>query len=220
MDGEAAGSEIQVLAREGSMHLEVKRSQFDAVARAVARAEDLPAFLREVRHRYPQARHVVYGWVGPAGSGLARSSDDREPPGTGGLRCLAALHRFSVSGTAVAVARVFGGVLLGAANLGRAYGDAAQGAVSNGGIRVLVPTVTLDVRAPLDALGRIEGMFTERGIEADIRYEIADPIRGTGAVAIWVVAVSVEVEDRIRLEVAERTQGRAEVVRTGGIELR
>lgn len=220
MDDASADEVVRVLAREGTAHLEAKRSQFDAVARAVASAEALSGFLAEVRRRYPKSRHVVYGWVGPAGSDLARSSDDGEPHGTGGVPCLGALGRAQVSGAAVAVARVFGGVLLGAANLGRAYGDAAQNAVRDAGIRTLVPTVTLDVRAPFEVVGRIESLLAASGAETTIRYDVADQVRGTGAVAILTATVPLGMEERIRREALERTQGRANVERASGIEWR
>lgn len=125
----------------------MRRSRFLAHAAPV---EDdggaLRAFVAAVRAAHRDARHVVYAWRGA--DGRSRTADDGEPRGTGGRRCLEALERAGAVGAAVAVARVFGGTLLGVGGLGRAYFDAAAAAVAAAGLRPLVRvrrvTVTCD----------------------------------------------------------------------------
>lgn len=120
----------------GSGAVEVRRSKFWGYARPLGDdPEELRRWLGEIRARHRDARHVVYAWRDAGGR--SRGSDDGEPHGTGARPCLDALGQVGVGDAAVAVARIFGGVLLGAGNLGRAYADAAVAAIAAAGVRDL-----------------------------------------------------------------------------------
>lgn len=213
-----AATEVRILAGAGSAHLEVMRSHFYGVARPLDDASSLVAFVAELRGRYPKARHVVHAWIGPPGSGFSRSSDDGEPHGTGGLPCLGALQRAGLEGSAVAVARIFGGTLLGAANLGRTYGRVAQEAVAAAGVRVLSPVMTVALRVPIAFLGRMEALLGElQGEDVEIRYEVADPVNGTGVLGVLTASLPAGAEAALQKEASERTQGQAEIVSVGRV---
>lgn len=129
--GEAEGAPTtrrRTLAGPGTGHYTERRSQFFAYATPAADATSLAAWLTELRRVHRDARHLPHAWV--ADDGAARHSDDGEPAGTGGRPCLAALASANLRSAAVAVARLYGGVPLGAGNLGRAYGLAARSAVA------------------------------------------------------------------------------------------
>ena len=156
------------LAGPGAASLLARRSRFFAYAAPAADSDEVGAWLADVRARHHEARHVPYAWIAPDGS--SRMSDDGEPGGTGGRPCLGALGRHRLRGAAVAVARIYGGVQLGAANLGRAYGEAASAAVAAAGTVERRPErwVRLTVGYPdLDraerALARAGARVTERG---------------------------------------------------------
>ncbi|MBO5247791.1 MAG: YigZ family protein [Clostridia bacterium] len=80
-----------------------------------------------VRASDPEARHHVFAYV--IHGGIVRMSDDGEPSGTGGAPTLNALQKNGLEDVTVVVTRYFGGILLGAGGLVRAYAKAAAGAL-------------------------------------------------------------------------------------------
>ncbi len=78
-----------------------------------------------VRAADPEARHHVFAYV--IHGGTVRMSDDGEPSGTGGAPTLNALQKNGLEDVTVVVTRYFGGILLGAGGLVRAYAKAAAG---------------------------------------------------------------------------------------------
>lgn len=89
----------------------------DAAKEAIAR----------VRAADPEARHHVFAYV--IHGGTVRMSDDGEPSGTGGAPTLNAIQKNGFEDVTVVVTRHFGGILLGAGGLVRAYAKAAAGAL-------------------------------------------------------------------------------------------
>jgi putative IMPACT (imprinted ancient) family translation regulator len=137
---------LRLLGGEGEGTITVRRSRFFGHAAPLGEGRAaLAAFLEAVRARHREAGHVVYAWRGR--DGATRTNDDGEPSGTGGRPLLAVLEHAAVVDSGVAVARVFGGTLLGAAGLGRAYGEAAALAVGAAPVRILRPFVTVRARA-------------------------------------------------------------------------
>lgn len=89
-----------------------------------AEAKDVIA---RVRAADPEARHHVFAYV--IHGGIVRMSDDGEPSGTGGAPTLNAIQKNGFEDVTVVVTRHFGGILLGAGGLVRAYAKAAAGAL-------------------------------------------------------------------------------------------
>ncbi len=89
-----------------------------------AEAKDAVA---RVRAADPEARHHVFAYV--IHDGIVRMSDDGEPSGTGGAPTLNAIQKNGFEDVTVVVTRYFGGLLLGAGGLVRAYAKAAAGAL-------------------------------------------------------------------------------------------
>jgi putative IMPACT (imprinted ancient) family translation regulator len=174
MDGSGPGDERAILSGRGEAALTVRRSRFLAVAAPVGDTAALAALLAEVRAAHREARHIPHAWIDGDGSG--RSSDDGEPGGTAGRPCLAALARPGLRAAAVAVARIFGGTLLGAANLTRAYGDAATAAVEAAGLRPVTLHRWFELEVDFGAQDRAEralaaagGHVEERAYGGDVR---------------------------------------------------
>lgn len=118
---------------EAESKLEIKRSLFIGNARPVTSAEEAEEFIQTVRARHDDARHVCFAYVLRSG-GVSKYSDDGEPQGTAGMPMLEVLNKNGLCDTAVTVTRYFGGILLGAAGLVRAYTNACAAAIENGGI--------------------------------------------------------------------------------------
>lgn len=110
--------------------------------------------------------------LGPSGA-LERSSDDGEPAGTAGAPMLEVLRGHSVSDVVAVVSRWFGGTLLGAGGLVRAYGDAVRAGLDASGTlsRELLRELALTV-GHADA-GRVETELRSRGITVlDTTYAV------------------------------------------------
>ncbi len=110
-----------------------KRSRFigqiwpaDSEAEARARIE-------EARKRHYDARHNCWCYLIREG-GVLRYSDDGEPQGTAGQPMLNVFQREGVWNVCCVVTRYFGGILLGAGGLTRAYGGTAKLALNAAGV--------------------------------------------------------------------------------------
>jgi len=99
---------------------EVRKSRFVAHAAPVSGADEALAFF--ARHADPTATHNC--WAYRIGASY-RFNDDGEPGGTAGRPILQAIDGQACDRVAVLVVRWFGGTLLGAGGLARAYGGCA-----------------------------------------------------------------------------------------------
>lgn len=108
-----------------------KRSRFLCAIAPVRSPEEAAAFLTRRREQHYDARHTVYAYILREGN-REKYSDDGEPQGTGGQPVLEVLRRAGLTDVCVAVTRYFGGILLGAGGLTRAYANGA-GARRRGG---------------------------------------------------------------------------------------
>ncbi|VEG27079.1 IMPACT family member yigZ [Actinomyces howellii] len=148
--------------------LEVKRSHFLGRACRADSEEEARAFIASVRARYPDARHHCHAFIvgrpgAQAAATVERSSDDGEPPGTAGQPMLEVLRGSGLGCTVVVVTRYFGGTLLGAGGLVRAYSEATARALEACS-RVRMTTRHLwEVRVPVAEAGRLEAGLRARG---------------------------------------------------------
>ena len=103
----------------GEAELVEKRSRFLGHVRPVESEEEARAFVAEMKKKYYDARHNC--WCYLIKDGPERYSDDGEPQGTAGIPMLEVFRREGVCNAVCVVTRYFGGVLLGAGGLFRAY---------------------------------------------------------------------------------------------------
>ena len=132
-----SGELYRTVLRDTECELEEKRSTFIAAVRRVSTAAEAEAFVKERKKRHPSARHTVFAYL--LADGSKRYGDDSEPQGTAGLPTLAAIERRGVTDVCVATTRYFGGILLGAGGLTRAYGGAANLALEAAGVAEFIP---------------------------------------------------------------------------------
>lgn len=102
-----------------------KKSRFIGRVFYTPTEADAKDAVARVRAADPEARHHVFAYV--IHGGTVRMSDDGEPSGTGGAPTLNALQKNGLEDVTVVVTRYFGGILLGAGGLVRAYAKAAAG---------------------------------------------------------------------------------------------
>ena len=115
-----------------------KKSRFIAYTSPVHTVEEANAFIAGIRQRHWDATHNVPAFV--LRSGVQRSSDDGEPGGTAGMPVLDVLLKSGVQDVCVVVTRYFGGILLGAGGLVRAYSHACSLALEAAGVVTMAST--------------------------------------------------------------------------------
>ncbi len=99
----------------------VNKSRFIGYACPCETEEEALSFLRRIREKHRDATHNCYAYVIGENAGIMRYSDDGEPGGTAGLPMMEVIKARGVVNCCVVVTRYFGGVLLGAGGLVRAY---------------------------------------------------------------------------------------------------
>ena len=183
----------------GEAELVIKRSRFIGRCFPVADEQEALRLLEQVRRQHWDATHNCYAYsVGVSGA-CARYSDDGEPSGTAGLPMMEALRRSGVTDALVIVTRYFGGILLGAGGLVRAYSAAAAAAVRSAGEVEMRECVRLSLETPYPLWGRVEPLLRERAQLDEVRYEAAVHA------AAWVRR---EQSDALVRALIDRTDGR------------
>jgi len=187
----------------GTGTYEEKRSRFVASVSPVRSEEEALAFIREVRSRGWDARHHCHAFAVDESASIRRSSDDGEPSGTAGIPILEVLNKQQLTNTVIVVSRWFGGVLLGASRLVRAYGKAASLGVANAGIQIVKPCLRTTVVLDYSLTGKLEHYLSQESyLTGETLY---------GADVCMQVYLEPERRDLFVREVANLTAARAQV---------
>ena len=118
---------------EGSDTYEEKKSEFIGVAAHIDSEADALELIKRIKSQHYDARHNVYAYVCSSGN-TQRYSDDGEPQGTAGIPVLDVIRKSGLEDVCIVVTRYFGGTLLGAGGLVRAYTAAAKMAIDKAGV--------------------------------------------------------------------------------------
>ncbi len=115
--------------KEASDSFVEKKSKFIGHCKPISNEEEALSFIKEKKSKYWDATHNVYAYI-LRENGIMRYSDDGEPQGTAGVPVLEAMRKSGITDAVVVVTRYFGGTLLGAGGLVRAYSHASSIALS------------------------------------------------------------------------------------------
>ena len=115
--------------KDNKSEIVIKKSRFIAYAYAIDGEEDAQSKLAFLRKKYYDSTHVCYAYIADEKGDLVKFSDDGEPGGTAGQPILEVLRKSGLKKVLVAVVRYFGGTLLGAGGLVRAYSQSASDAL-------------------------------------------------------------------------------------------
>ncbi len=148
-------------AKEGASEYIEKKSRFLGLIVPVTTEAEARAQLDAVKKREYDARHNCWAYI--LHSGQKRYSDDGEPQGTAGQPILNVLEREGVQDVLCVVTRYFGGILLGAGGLCRAYTKAAKDALDDAGISELRPWSVLRLDCPYALFERVKLELEKRG---------------------------------------------------------
>lgn len=152
---------------QASAEYEEKKSVFIGSVARVSNEDEARNFINSIKAEHREARHNVYAYIIGENSSIQRYSDDGEPQGTGGIPVLEVIKRNNITDTVIVVTRYFGGVLLGASGLVRAYSKAASLAVKDAGIVEKVKAVMLRIKVDYDLLGKIQYTFNKNNWQID-----------------------------------------------------
>ncbi len=151
--------------KDGVYEFEEKKSIFIGYTKHVEREDEAKNFIDQIRLKHSDARHNVYSYVIGEQMLIQRYTDDGEPQGTAGIPILEVIKKSEVKDIVVVVTRYFGGILLGAGGLTRAYVKAASGAIKNSLIVEKVIGNEIKVKVSYDLIGKIQYFLNENNID-------------------------------------------------------
>lgn len=155
-------TEYKTIKEASSDEFIVKKSRFIGYVKPVKTQEEALEFIGEIKSKHWDATHNVYAYTLREG-GVRRFSDDGEPQGTAGIPSLDVLLKEEVVDCCVVVTRYFGGIMLGAGGLVRAYSHGAKIALDAGGIITMSLCKIVRVVTDYNFYGRLVPLICEEG---------------------------------------------------------
>ena len=143
-----------------------KKSVFIGYAAPVKTEEEALDFIAAIRKKHSDARHNVFAYKLKSGN-TARYSDDGEPQGTAGVPVLEIIKKSGADDCVVVVTRYFGGILLGASGLVRAYSTAAKAAVDVAEVVTYEMYREFILKCGYADYQKLEPMLRKFGVKAD-----------------------------------------------------
>ena len=206
MSGEANAASFSTLGREAHAEMIEKRSRFIGHAAPVKTEKEALDFIARIRHEYADATHNVYAYMLKENN-IARYSDAGEPQGTAGIPVLEVIKKLGVTDCVIVVTRYFGGILLGAGGLVRAYGASAKAACDAAGTVKFEPYTEFTVEANYSDFNKLQPVLGRFDLKTD----------GTDYAENVVLRLAIREGEfeKARLAVTEATAGRAKVTETG-----
>ena len=204
-----ANEKIKKLKKTAEIEFTEKKSLFIAIATPISSEEEALEFIKQRKKKYADATHNVYAYTLGDGT-LSRYSDDAEPQGTAGMPALNAIRMSQITDVCVVITRYFGGILLGAGGLVRAYSTSASMALEAGGIAVYEEYVEIksictysDYQKLLPILTSYEAIVDETEFSSDVNLKFA---------------ISKEIFDDFKLKINEAFAGKV-LLEISGVRL-
>ena len=166
-----------------------KRSRFIGCVWRVESEAEARAKIEATKKKHYDARHNCWCYIIREG-GVVRYSDDGEPQGTAGQPMLNVFQRENITNVCCVVTRYFGGILLGAGGLARAYTKGAKDALTEAGVCRVSLWTLWDVPCTYPLFERVKleveacgGMVRDVEYGADVTIHAAFPAGGAEAFA-------------------------------------
>ena len=157
-----------------------KKSRFIGRIWPVETEEEALSRIQEMKKQHYDATHNCWAYI--IHGGAVRFSDDGEPGGTAGMPMLQVLQREGLNNVVCVVTRYFGGILLGAGGLVRAYTRGAKIAVDAAGKSMKRVWTVLYVPCPYSFYERVkleieafDGILRSTDFGAEVDMEILFP---------------------------------------------
>lgn len=183
----------RMVAHNGTHEIEIRKSRFICHVFRVTSEQDARDHIEAVRKEHWSASHNCTAWIIGENQANQRSSDDGEPSGTAGMPMLEVLRRREITDTLAIVTRYFGGIMLGAGGLIRAYGSAVSETLDAIGVVERVPLSVVELVADYETAGRLENAIRTResnlvnvGYDAQVTFELVMPPTQVEGFSTWV----------------------------------
>jgi uncharacterized YigZ family protein len=149
--------------KAGVKEIVIKKSRFIGYGFAVSSEEEALAHIERIRKEHWNATHNCFAYVIGERDQVQKASDDGEPSGTAGKPILEVIKNKQLKNVLIIVTRYFGGVMLGAGGLIRAYSDGAVAAVeASSAVRMQLHAV-VEVDVDYTWMGKLEHAFRQQG---------------------------------------------------------
>ena len=198
-----ARMEYRTIAAPVSASFVEKKSEFIAHLFPVRTQEDAIETIEEVRRQHRRARHNVYAYLLREGN-ASRYSDDGEPQGTAGMPILEVLQKNELTDICCVVTRYFGGVLLGANGLVRAYSHSTALAIEAARIKHMLPCYPVSIQMDYALYGKIAYHLPQEDIlQLDTIFEDQVEVKLLVRDSLW---------DNLKQELIDLTSGQVEII--------
>lgn len=188
----------KTIRRAGTEEFTEKRSRFIGSALPVSTEKEALDFIADLKSKYWDANHNVYAYILREGN-IQRFSDDGEPQGTAGIPTLEVLKKGGLTDLVVVVTRYFGGILLGAGGLVRAYSHGAKIAVDAAGIKHMRPAFEVEMDTDYSLYGKITYMLP--------KYHVQEQKNDFGAAVRMEFIIAAELFEQFKAELIDLTNG-------------
>ena len=197
--------EYLVPTRFGEAEFIEKKSRFIGRIWPVETEEEALARIQEMKKQHYDATHNCWAYI--IRDGAVRFSDDGEPGGTAGMPIIEVMKARGVVNCAVVVTRYFGGVLLGAGGLVRAYAQGSKVALDAAGVVVMERSARHLVEVDYSTWQRLEYFLRS----APVIIEHTE----FGASVVCTLMVRRRDEEALLAEITRVTDARAETLPDG-----
>lgn len=148
-----------------------KKSRFIGYVSPAYTEEDAVNFINSIKKKHYDATHNCHAYILGENSNMQRSSDDGEPSGTAGIPILEVIRKEGLTNTVVVVTRYFGGIMLGAGGLIRAYTEGAAIGIKAAGIISVKPFAEYKLSFDYSILSKLQYEMPKKNyIIKDVEY--------------------------------------------------
>ncbi len=194
-------TEFKTVLNSALTEFEEKKSRFITNIKPVSTEDEAVSFINEIKTKHWNATHNVYAYSINNETLVQRFSDDGEPSGTAGMPVLEVIRRMGVQNVVVVVTRYFGGTLLGASGLIRAYSHGASLGLEAAEVVTRKLCLNINIMIEYTLFGKLQNMLmTNNNIIKDIQY---------GQDIELTVLIEIGGEEALIKDVIENTSGRA-----------
>lgn len=191
--------EYKTVEKESFDEFTEKKSRFIGYVCPVKTQAEATEFISKIKSKHWDATHNVSAYV-LRENNIQRSSDDGEPSGTAGVPVLDVLLKEKLVDVCVVVTRYFGGILLGAGGLIRAYSHGSKIAVESGNIITMSLCKVFTVSVDYSFYERLNILLSS--VKANIENtEFADNVKVT-------FSIKAELKDFLQSRLTEQSNGK------------
>lgn len=149
--------------KQVEVSMEERKSVFICNIKRISDENEAMEFINSIKSQYKDARHNVYAYITNNGISM-RYSDDGEPQGTAGPPVLEVLKREGLNDVAAVVTRYFGGILLGAGGLIRAYGGSCKQGIDEAKKVKRLDGVIISAVCDYDKYGKLNNYLQNKNV--------------------------------------------------------